>query len=416
MATTPWFTTSDLIAAIKRRISFPTDQSTFDDPDIIAFLNEELMISQVPSVMEYHENFFVYKAQVALRQNVNRYQIPDRSIGMKLRDVMFEDEQGNLYEMTRVQDGDKAWFQSNVGSNAIVNKLYLEGNYVVLTPEVDSNPTGFLNFYIFLRPNQLVDNDRAAIISYFCKKVTIDNSLIVAGDTITIEGQVFTATVGSPSAGEFQIGLNSMVTATNLTNLVNANSTLMSYGILANNGSPSTSVISFKFLDRNGPDNIEVSNSLGTIISPLYTIDFDSVPENIENGQKIDFLQTKPGHQIYKYDIQLTSSAISGSMIDFDPDDIPEDVVVDDYICLANESIIPYLPPELHNVLVDRACARILSAIGDQQGLAAVNAKIQENEMRQGTLIDNRIENAPQKVLNRHSLLRYAKSGWRRRF
>lgn len=412
MASKPYMTTTDLIAAVKRRISFPVDQSTFSEDDIIAFLNEELMISQVPSVMEFHENYFVYNQQVPLLPSVERYQIPDRAIGMKLRDVMWEDESGNLYEMSRVQDGDKAYFQTNVGSNTVIQKLYVEGNYVVLTPNLQSNPTGNLNFYIFLRPNQLVTNDRAATIKYFTKKVTIDNSNISAGDTIEIKGQIFTAVSASPGINEFQIGGTSTITATNLTSAINTN------GIcIANNGSPSTSIVSLKFTSRNDPINeISVSNSLGLVINSLYTIEFESIPSNIENGEKIDFLQTNPGHQIYKYDIQLSSTAISGSTIDFNTSDIPTDIVDGDYICLAHESIIPYLPPELHNILVDRACARILSAIGDQAGLAAVNAKIQESEMRQGMLINNRIENAPQKILNRHSLLRYGRMGWRRRF
>ncbi len=402
----PWLTTNDCIASIKRRISFPTDQSTFSNEDLIAFLNEELMISQVPSVMMYHESFFVYKVQVPLRENVNRYQIPNRAIGMKLRDVMFEDEQGNLYEMTRVQDGDKAYFQANVGSNAVINKLYIEGNYVVLTPEVQSNPTGNLNFYIFLRPNQLVENDRAAIIQYFNKKLTVSNASLVNGDTITIKGVVFTA------GTDFAIGGNSIITATNLTTAINTNGVC-----IASNGSPSTALISLKFTDRDDPiDSVSVSNSSGLQLNPLYTIEFESVPENIVNSALVDFLQMKPGHQIYKYDVQLGANVISGSTIDFNESDIPDDVVTGDYICLENESIIPYLPPELHIDLVDKACARILSSIGDQQGLAAVNAKIQENERSKGTLIDNRIENAPQKVLNRHSLLRYNRMGWRRRF
>lgn len=411
MAAVPWKTSNSLISSIKRTISFPEAQSTFTDDDLLQFINEELMSSQVPSVMQFHESFFVYKKQVPLEANKSRYAIPDRAIGMKLRDIMYEDDQGNLYEMTRVQDGDKAYFQNNIGSNCVIHKAYIEGNYVVLTPEFETNPTGFLNFYIFIRPNQLVIDERAAIINYFVKKVTVSNPSITPGDTITVKGQVFTAVAGAPSANEFQIGLSSVITATNLSSAINTN------GIaIASNGSPSTSIVSIKFIDRNDPiDNVSVSNALGLIVSPLYTIEFASVPSVITNNAFVDFLQTKPGHQIYKYDIQLTSTAISGSSIDFAEDNIPEDVITGDYICLANECIIPYLPPELHNLLVERTCAKILSAIGDQQGLAATNMKIKDMEDRQGTLIDNRIENAPQKILNRKSLLRSNRLGWRRR-
>jgi hypothetical protein len=160
---------------------------------------------------------------------------------------------------------------------------------------------------------------------------------------------------------------------------------------------------------------VSVSDSAALVLNPLYTLEFDAVPSVITNSSVVDFLQTKPGHQIYNYDIQLSSTAISGSSIDFNVNDIPQDLVIGDYICLANECIIPYLPPELHNLLVERTCAKILSAIGDQQGLQATNLKIADMEARQGTLIDNRIENAPQKILNRRSLLHGNRMGWRKR-
>ncbi|NBX74721.1 MAG: hypothetical protein EBQ89_10570 [Alphaproteobacteria bacterium] len=88
---------------------------------------------------------------------------------------------------------------------------------------------------------------------------------------------------------------------------------------------------------------------------------------------------------------------------------------VGDYICLANESIIPQIPPDLHTVLAERTAARILAAIGDQAGLAVANQKIAEMELRQGNVLDQRVEGAPEKITARHSLLRYGKMGVRRR-
>jgi hypothetical protein len=148
----------------------------------------------------------------------------------------------------------------------------------------------------------------------------------------------------------------------------------------------------------------------------MITIGFDQVPDNITNGSKIDFLQTNPGHQIYSYDIELGDNVISDTYIDFNEDDVPDELLVGDYICSSHECIIPCLPPELHHVLVERASARVLSSIGDQQGLAATMQKISEMEGSQGTLIDNRVENAPKKILNRNSPLRLGKMGpYRRR-
>ena len=161
---TPWMTTDDLIAAVKRKISFPISQNTFSEEDIIQFANEEMFIAQVPSVLQYHEEYFVFRVQTPLVTNISRYPIPNRAIGMKLRDLMWSDSSGNYFEMTRINSDDRAFFQRNVGANQAIHKFYLEGNDVVLTPGVVGGPTGALNFFIYLRPNQLVANSRARTI------------------------------------------------------------------------------------------------------------------------------------------------------------------------------------------------------------------------------------------------------------
>lgn len=405
----PWMTSNDLINAVKRKISFPVDQATFTEEEILDFANEEMMISQVPSVLSFHEEYFVTTKEIPLIADKLRYPIPDRAIGLKLRDVFWKDTNGNLYEMSRINPDDRAYFQENTGSNASLSKFYLEGNDIVLSPGVSTDATGSLLFVYFLRPNQLVKDERAAIAQYFVKTITVDNTTLTAGDTITINGEVFTAVAGAPSTDEFQIGGTSVITATNLTNTINTN------GIaLANNGTPSTAIVTVKYLDLNV--EFETDNTSAFVIpSSSQTIEFDTVPDNIINGSIIDFLQTKPGHKIKGMEVTIPNNAISGNMITFNSSDIPEDFIIGDYICLENECIIPQIPPDLHNALAERTCARILSALGDLQGLQITNSKLQEIEARQGTLLDNRVEGAPQKVLNRNSLLRHGTMGSRRR-
>src|SRR5574343_702346 len=156
----PWLTSDDLVESVQRRIMIPLSQNTFDANSILAFCNEEMMVSQVPAVLQFHEEYYVYSEEVELQPDQMRYPIPDRAIGMKLRDVMWKDQSDNLFEMTRVDASDKAFFQRNVGANTAVHKFYIENNDIVLTPSVQSNPTGSLVFYFFLRPNVLVPNER----------------------------------------------------------------------------------------------------------------------------------------------------------------------------------------------------------------------------------------------------------------
>lgn len=405
----PWYTSNDLIEAVKRKISFPVSQNTFTEDDILAFANEEMSISQVPSVLMYHEEYFVVTETVPLESNKSRYSIPSRAIGMKLRDVFYQDEQGNVFEMTRVHSDDRAYFQAVTAINNAIAKFYIQGNDVVLTPAVNSGPSGSLLFVYYLRPNQLVLNDRAATIESFSNTITIDLTALVAGDTVTIDDVVFTAVSGSPSTNEFQIAGTSTLTATNLKNAINTNGV-----VAADNGTPSTNIVTLTYSDRQLV--ISTTNSTSFSIPATLIVNCDQIPAHFANGNNIDFLQTKPGHKTLALSIAIPNNGISGNSIIFNSEDVPEDVIVNDYICSEYECIIPQIPSDLHTGLAERTAARILSSIGDQAGLNNINTKIGEIDQRQSSILDNRVEGAPQKVLNRRSFLRFGKfynrRGW----
>jgi hypothetical protein len=416
MAVKPWLTSDDIISSVKRKISFPTSQSTFTDEDILKFGNEEMMIALVPEVLSYHEEYFVYKTNVTLLPNTLRYNIPDRAIGMRLRDVFYLDESGNLFDMARINPDDKGYFQYNTASDTAPFRYYLEGNEIVLTPSdtVTFTPTGSLQVSYYLRPNQLVLNERAFTVNCFTKTIQCINANIVAGDTITLGDNVLTAVAGAPSGLEFQIGGTSEITATNLVNLINANLSLLQIEHVSN-GSPSTNLVTLCYNNRNF--EISVSNPTGFIYQE-DTIglqgEADSVPDNIEEDNIVDLLQTKPGHRILTFDIVPVT--ISTDAIVLNESDVPSKMVVGDYVCSQNECIIPYLPPDLHISLVERICARILSAIGDLQGLSAVTGKIQEIKESQSPLLGNRVDGDPKKILARKSLLRYSKYSYTKRY
>lgn len=197
-------------------------------------------------------------------------------------------------------------------------------------------------------------------------------------------------------------------------------------GVTASNVSGTSAVVTLTFTDLSFGINVpnpllfdqKVSSIISTntsamVIPSTLTINFTSIPDIFSAGSIIDFLETRPGHRIKGYDV--VAQTVSGNTMSFNISDIPANLYNDDYVCIQNECIIPNLPPDLHNALAERTGARILAALGDQAGLQMSNAKIQEMNDRQGTILDNRVEGAPQKITARHSLLRYGKFGTRRR-
>ncbi len=434
----PFMTSNDIIDSIKRKISVPTAQALFTDKDFLAFINEEMFISQVSSVLEFHEEYFVFIQAIPIVPGKQRYAIPTRAIGQKLRDVKWQDTNGNLFDMSRVNPEEKAFYQVNIGTSETISKYYIEGNDLVLLPALTITNALTLFFYYFIRPNQLVPNSRAAIIQSFNNQVTVLNSALAPGDTLTINSQVFTASSTTTSSSTFKIDTNDVTTATNLTQAITLNGLA---ALSANNGTPSTSTVSLAFGTQADSQTVTTSNATALVI-PTNTqlIQFDQVPSTWQDpgtlvteplyvaGTTVDFLQTNPGHKTYAIDVPISQNSISGNVISFtlpslySPVTAPNartplviNAIVGDYICLSNEAIIPQIPPDLHTSLAQRAATMVLAALGDSAGMQASMAKIQENEKKQIGLLDARVEGSPLKISPKKSLLRFQGMSSRRR-
>lgn len=396
-----------LIASIKRKMMFPVSQNTFTNTDILQMASEEMAISQVPSVLSFHEEFFVTSTVAPLLPNQSRYAIPSRAIGMRLRSVFYKDVSGNLVEMTRVSSDDKAFFAGNQGTNQTVHKFYLEGNDVVLVPSVNSSPTGSLAFFYYIRPNQLVTTDRVATITSMFQDITLGS--LVAGDAVVLNGVSFSAVVSGATGNQFVIGGTPTISATNLVAAIN-----MAGTATASNAAGASPIVHLVFsaatftFSTNNTATITIPTTMGmtTTNSQSSTV----VPTNFTVGSNLDFLQTSAGHKIRAFSIPVTNTVISGLTFTFPIVSVPTDLVVGDYLASENECIIPMLPDDLHSGLAERTCARILAALGDQAGLTMSSAKIQEINSAQNMLLDNRTEGNPKKILGRHSILRYSKN------
>jgi len=394
MANKPYLTSNDLIDTIKLNSAFPLSQVTYSNDDLLKFANHELFLAQVPSILQYHEDYFSYRELVPLKINKNRYDIPYRAIGQKIYDVYYQDTIGtNLRKLSFVDSADKAFFQYNNTGNSTPSHYYIEANQVVLTSDIGSTVSGSLVFVYYLRPNNLVVDERAAVCQNFTRELTIDNTTLIAGDTFTIGDIEFIADT------TFTIGLTSTATATNLNNAINAQGD--------NTATVTGSVVTIAY------DLLETvlssTNTAAISIDTMQGIQFDQVPANITNGSLIDFLKKKGGHRTYTFDIKLGKNVVSPTIIKFRPADIPEEFETDDYICSQFECIIPQIPSDLHSLLAERTVARILEAQGDLQGLQVANSKIGDMEARQATMMQNRVEGSPRKIVNRNSLLRHGK-------
>lgn len=138
-----------------------------------------------------------------------------------------------------------------------------------------------------------------------------------------------------------------------------------------------------------------------------------SIPEKwlAPNGtllpdQLFDFITIKSPHKTLKYDVEMLSVDSGSITVTFSTSNIPESLTKGDHIALATETAIPQIPSDLHVMLAHRVATRCLEAMGDTEGLQNANTKLAEMQQAAKDLTENRVEDAPKKIVPRHGVLR----------
>jgi hypothetical protein len=147
-------------------------------------------------------------------------------------------------------------------------------------------------------------------------------------------------------------------------------------------------------------------------------VTIQSFPSVFSSSPDMDFIKHRNPNVILKYDVSPISVDANTRTITFATADIPADLIVGDYINIAQETVVPQMPVELHPVLAQRVAVAALEALGDQEGLASAQRRLEMMEQSTNDIIDNRVEGAPEKITNRHGTLKEAvvnSYGYRRR-
>jgi hypothetical protein len=173
MAIKTGMTVSELLKSIKSRMMLPEANSTFSDDDLISFMNEEMLIGLVPSILQMKDDYLTAKHITPIVSPQVKYPLPERALGNKLRDLAYSSDGSNEYELTQINSDEK--YSNDPGS---VRQFYMQGDSVVLYPETDNTIGGFLFFYYYMRPNTLVKDAAVSIISSINRstgQITVSN-------------------------------------------------------------------------------------------------------------------------------------------------------------------------------------------------------------------------------------------------
>lgn len=105
--------------------------------------------------------------------------------------------------------------------------------------------------------------------------------------------------------------------------------------------------------------------------------------------------------------IDQTPTAASAGSVTYDT--LPVGLAVGDYLTTRDKSPVPQVPQEFHPILAQRVANTLMRALGDSEGLADGLVELERMEQDAGLLVETRTEGAPEKIINRNSLLRHGR-------
>lgn len=300
-------TSNKLINSIQRRASIPSNQSTFSPEDFLELATEELWLGIVPTMMELHEDFFLFEQEIPFDSQNNTYEIPSRAVGNKLRDVQLK-YGGNYAETTRVGIGTR-FSENEYSVYSGLTPYYIKNNKVVF-PKFTSAPqsTTKIVMVFYIKASKLVLEEKVGVIS----------------------------------------------------------------GINFNTG------------------EVVLSN----------------IPEDFNTNIQYDFYKADSPHTILRIDLSAANVNFATKSVTFNPEDLPSELKVGDHLAKAGECMIPQVPTEMQIMLTQMVACRILESIGDTDGLQNALVKLKQMQTAAGVVIDNRVEDSPPKIVNRHGIVR----------
>jgi hypothetical protein len=272
--------TSELIAALKIKGSFPNSDDLFSDADFLVLLNMAMDVEINPIILKLNDEYLLQSKDYTIAVNTT-YRLPTRTIS--IRDLTLIDGSGNVTKLDRN-------FEEDRSSNK--TGYYLLRNSIELSSDITD---GSLRMKYFARPSKLVE--------------TTDCAQITSIDT--------------------------------------------------------------------GTNTIVVS----------------SAPSTMSNGTVVDFVQNSNPFDLLSMDQAITT--VAGTTFTFAS--TPTDLLVGDWICIANQSPVPLVPQELHSYLVQAALVESLSSKKDK---AFKDAQEKMMMMKENiiNMLDPRVNNSSVKM------------------
>ena len=168
---------------------------------------------------------------------------------------------------------------------------------------------------------------------------------------------------------------------------------------------PIQSVDTLRMIYMRRPSSFVLPSACAQIISidtVLNQVVVSSLPSSMATSTVIDFVQADSPYDLLAMDSSIVS--VSGTTLSFAS--LPNDLAVNDYICLAGQTCVPMIPQELVPLLVQATLCSCLSSKKDK----SVELELQKLEQMKMTFTDvlsPRVKSNDKVIVNRNGLLRF---------
>ena len=186
MTTRDWTTTS-LLADIRRLGSFADEDTSVPDADLLAIATSRMMTSIVPLVQTVNEGYWRKRLEVPVVSQQRNYRIPSRAIGGVIDKLFYnrntqDDLNDNIFKLDQLtlQDGVEFYFSPFYSSTGLSTGFHIEGDEIFLTPIPPASTVNQAIIFVYPRtPNELVQTGTSDV------------------DTITVVGSTTSVTVAT---------------------------------------------------------------------------------------------------------------------------------------------------------------------------------------------------------------------------
>jgi hypothetical protein len=162
---------------------------------------------------------------------------------------------------------------------------------------------------------------------------------------------------------------------------------------------PSSSNYTIRMRYYQRPSALALTSDCGQITgfdTGAKTVTVSAIPSTWTTGTILDFVPAAYPYTPYSMDNAVLS--VVGTTIAFTA--LPTDLVIGDWVAIAETTPIPELPNEFFPVLAQATVCKALEALGDQAGLMASKTNLSERVSNALRLITPRDQSGPKKVVS----------------